>query len=64
MAGAIKLFATTIDIRDMTKGKLSDAILGPKHSTFAAAELRSVIAIEMHGCLMSYHRVDDLGHPV
>jgi hypothetical protein len=27
MAGATKLFATTIDIRDMTKGKLSEAPL-------------------------------------
>jgi hypothetical protein len=35
MAGAAKLFATTIDIRDMTKWKAERRpIVGPKHSTF------------------------------
>jgi hypothetical protein len=55
MAGVTKLFATTIDIRDMTKWKAERRpIVGRKHSTFAAAELRSAITIEMRGCLMSY----------
>jgi hypothetical protein len=55
MAGATKLFATTIDIRDMTKWKAERRpVLGRSiRLSFAAAELRSVIAIEMRGCLMT-----------
>jgi hypothetical protein len=55
MAGATKPFATTIDIRDMTKWKAERRpVLGRSiRLSFAAAELRSVIAIEMRGCLMT-----------
>jgi hypothetical protein len=54
MAGATKLFATAIDIRDVAKWKAKrPVILGPKRSAFATPELRSVIAIDMRGRLMS-----------
>jgi hypothetical protein len=63
MAGVTKLFATTIDIRDMTKWKAERRHACPEAIDFRCGRsCAQLSAIKMHGCLMSYHRIDDLGH--